>query len=80
MYLDEEERWDRFDVLNLPDEVDLLNARAGGHRMELSVPIKLRNSVLDKLAESGYVTFSIDLFHDSGRAAIGAWMLRDHEK
>lgn len=72
--LTEDQRWERFESLGLPEEVKFL-CRAD--KMEIKFPIKLLHVVLDKLLVAGYVSFTIDIFHESGTAVIDALMPRD---
>ncbi len=72
--LSEDERWHRFESLNLPEEVELFYREEG---FEINCPIRLFRTVLDKLVNRGYVSFSIDVFHESGLVVIGAHLARD---
>ena len=70
-----EERLQRFEDLDLPEEVRLNNRE---DKIELALPVNLLHHALDKMIKGGYVTFSIDIFHETGNAVIDAFMPRDH--
>lgn len=72
--LTEDERRERFESLELPEDVEFL---CRSDKLEVKLPTRLLQKVLERLVQCGYVSFTVDIFHESGTAVIDALMPRD---